>query len=334
MYEQIGKNKWKSGLLVFGFIVFVIGLGYLIGLVWGGTSHPEYAFIGLGIAFTIAMIMSFASYYKSDRVAISVSGARPVEEYMNDPNWRPLAIRFDNAVEGMSLASGLPKPKAYIIYDEAPNAFATGRNPEHSSIATTTGLLSMMTDQELQGVIGHEMSHIKNYDILLQTIVIVLVGTVILLSDIFLRTFWFAGDGGDSSGDGGALQLILMVIAIVLAILAPIIAVLIQLAISRKREYLADANGALLTRYPPGLASALGKIGTDTHQLRRANKAMAHLYIAQPLARGKGNRGRRMNSLFDTHPPIEDRIARLQEMAGSFQAVSPEEMAGAAAPTE
>lgn len=320
MYEQITKNKWKSGLMMAFFFAFVIALGYIIGLAWGGTSHPEYAFIGLGIAFTIAIVMNLVSYYKSDRVALSIAGAKPIEEYMNDPNWRPLAIRMDNAVEGLAIAAGLPKPAAYIIYDEAPNAFATGRNPEHSAVAATTGLLTMMNDQELQGVIGHEMSHIKNYDILLQTMTIVLVGTVILLSDIFLRTFWFSDSGDSDSGEAG---LIMMIVAIVFAILAPIIAMLIQLAISRRREYLADANGALLTRYPPGLSNALGKIGGDNHQLRRANKATAHLYISQPLSKEKGARGGRLNRLFDTHPPIEDRIRRLDEMTGDFQEIQP-----------
>jgi heat shock protein HtpX len=320
LYEQITANKWKSVLMMAFFFAFVVAIGYIIGLAWGGSSHPEYAFIGLGIAFTIAMVMNFISYYRSDTVALSIAGAKPVDEYMNDPNWRPIAMRFDNAVEGLAIAAGLPKPKPYIIYDEAPNAFATGRNPKHAAIAATTGLLNTMSDQELQGVIGHEMSHVKNYDILLQTMTIELVGTVILLSDIFLRTFWF---GGDDSGDSGDFGLIMMVIAIVVAILAPIIAMLIQLAISRKREYLADANGALLTRYPPGLANALRKISGDNHQLRRANKATAHMYIAQPLNKEKGARGGRMNSLFDTHPPIEDRIARLEKMAGDFHEIQP-----------
>jgi heat shock protein HtpX len=307
------------------FFAFVVALGYVIGLAWGGTSHPQYAFIGLGIAFTIAMIMNLVSYFRSDTVALRVSGAKPIEDYMNDPNWRALAIRYDNAVEGLAIAAGIPKPAPYIIYDEAPNAFATGRNPDHSAIAATTGLLTMMNDQELQGVIGHEMSHVKNYDILLQTMTIVLVGTVILLSDIFLRTFWFGGDGDSDSGEFGA---IMMIVAIVFAILAPIIAMMIQLAISRKREYLADANGALLTRYPPGLSNALRKIGGDTKQLRRANKATAHLYIAQPLNKEKGKKGGRLNSLFDTHPPIEDRVRRLDEMAGNFQEVQPGEVPG------
>ena len=326
MYEQIGANKWKSGLMMLFFLAFVVAIGYIIGLAWGGTSHPSYAFIGLGVATTIALIMSLVSYYKSDTVALSVAGAKPIEEYLNAPDWKPLAIRYDSAVEGLAIAAGIPKPAAYVIYDDAPNAFATGRNPQHSAIAATTGLLSVMNDQELQGVIGHEMSHIKNYDILLQTMTIVLLGTVILLSDIFLRTFWF-GDSDESGGDAGW---ILMIIAIVLAILAPIIAQLIKLAISRRREYLADANGALLTRYPPGLADALLKISGDTKQLRRANKATAHMYIVQPLNSERGQRGSRFNRMFDTHPPIEDRVARLREMSGDFVPVqAPEAPVGA-----
>ncbi|HEY5530857.1 MAG TPA: M48 family metalloprotease [Candidatus Anoxymicrobiaceae bacterium] len=320
MYEQISANKWKSGLMMAFFFAFVVALGYIIGLALGGTSHPQYALIGLGIAFAIAILMNVFSYYRSDTVALSISGAKPLEAYMNDPSWRHIAMRFDNTVEGLAIAAGVPKPVPYIIYDPAPNAFATGRNPEHSAIAATTGLLTMMNDQELEGVVGHEMSHIKNYDILLQTMTIVLVGTVIMLSDIFLRTFWF---GDHDSGGNGEAGMIMMIVAIVFAILAPIIAMLIQLAIGRRREYLADANGALLTRYPPGLASALQKIGGDTHQLRRANKATAHMYIAQPLNRDKEKRGSRLNGLFDTHPPIEDRIRRLDQMTGNFQEVQP-----------
>ncbi len=324
MYEEISKNKWKSALMMAIFFAFVVALGYVIGLVWGGTDNPEYALIGLGIAFAIAMLMNVFAYYRSDSVAIRVSGAKPIDMYLNDSNWRAHALRLDNTVEGLAIAAGLPKPKVYIIYDEAPNAFATGRNPDHSAVAATTGLLNMMNDQELEGVIGHEMSHIKNYDILLQTMTIVLVGTVILLSDIFLRSLWFGG--GDSDSDSGAFGAIMMIVAIVFAILAPLIAMFIQLAISRRREYLADANGALLTRYPPGLASALEKIGGDTHQLRRANKATAHLYTAQPLSKEKGSRNRRTNRLFDTHPPIEERVKRLRTMAGDFQEMQPGEV--------
>jgi heat shock protein HtpX len=297
--------------MLFIFVVFVVGLGYVIGLAWGGTTRPQLAFVGLGIAGLIAVIMGLVSYYKSDKIALSVSGARPVGD---DPQF----IRYRNAVEGLAIAAGVPTPQAYVIDDPAPNAFATGRNPQNSSIAATTGLLEMMNDPELQGVIAHEMSHVKNYDILLLTMTIVLVGTVIMLSDIFLRTFWF----GDNDSDSGEVGMILLVIGIALAIIAPIVAQLIKLAIGRKREYLADANGALLTRYPPGLANALRKIGGDERQLRRANKATAHLYIAQPLKTKEG-KGSRLNRMFDTHPPIEDRIARLDAMAHEFNEIQP-----------
>lgn len=315
MYDAISSNKWKSGLLLFMFIVFVMAIGYVIGLAWGGTTHPQYAYITLSIAFIISLIMGFVSYYQSDKMALKVSGAVPIEQFMTDPNWRPLAMRFDNAVEGLAIAAGIPKPAPYIIPDQAPNAFATGRNPEHSAIAATAGLLQMMSDQELQGVIAHEMSHVKNYDILLLTMTVVLVGTIILISDIFLRSLWFR----DNDSNSGEFGIVLLIIGIVLAILAPIIATMIKLWIGRKREYLADANGALLTRYPPGLANALGKISADPQQLRTANKATAHLFIAQPLRTEAGSKGSRMNRMFDTHPPIEDRIARLNAMAPQFQ---------------
>lgn len=307
MYEQISANKWKSGFMVFFFVVFVLGVGYVIGLAFGGTDGWFY---GLIIAFVIALVMGFTSYYKSDSLALRVSGARPLAdcEY----------IRYRTAVEGLAIAAGLPQPRIYVIDDRSMNAFATGRNPEHSAIAATTGLLDTMNDMELQGVIAHEMSHIKNYDILIQTITIVLAGTIVLLADIFLRALWFRDN--DSGGEG---QWILLIIGIVLAILAPIIAQIIKLAISRKREYLADANGALLTRYPPGLASALGKLRDDPRPLRRGNDAMNHLYISQPLKRGrKGSAGKR-SRLFDTHPPIEERIKKLEEMSVGFVPTEP-----------
>lgn len=310
MYEEISHNKWRSGLLLGIFVIFVIGLGFVIGLAWGGTAHPQYAFIGLAIGFTIAVIMGITSYWSSDKVALSVSGAVPIDD---DPRW----IRYRNAVEGLAIAAGVPTPRMYVIDDPAPNAFATGRNPEHSAIAATTGLLEMMNDQELQGVIAHEMSHVKNYDILVLSMTIILVGTVIMISDIFLRTFWFS-DADSDSGDAG---IILLIIGIALAIIAPIVAQMIKLAIGRKREYLADANGALLTRYPPGLSNALRKLQADNKQLRRANKATAHLYISQPLKTGSKEKGSCLNRMFDTHPPIEDRIARLDAMAGQFQEI-------------
>lgn len=300
MYEQISANKWKSGFLIFFFVIFVLGVGTVIGLAWGG---EDGWYIGLVIAFVIALVMAFSSYYKSDTVALAVSGARPLQEGEY--------IRYRNAVEGLAIAAGIPTPRVYVINDASPNAFATGRNPEHSAVAATTGLLDKMNDLELQGVIAHEISHIKNYDILIQTITIVLVGTLVLLADIFLRSLWFTDD---DSGEG---QWIFLLIGIALAILAPIFAKMIQFAVSRKREYLADANGALLTRYPPGLASALAKLRDDQQPLRRANNATNHLYISQPLKKARGDRSKR-SSLFDTHPPINDRIKRLEEMSAGF----------------
>ncbi|MBN2168702.1 MAG: M48 family metallopeptidase [Actinobacteria bacterium] len=297
--------------MVFFFVVFVLGVGFVIGLAFGGTDGWFY---GLIIAFVIALIMGFSSYYKSDTLALRVSGARPLIEGEY--------IRYRTAVEGLAIAAGIPTPSIYVIDDASMNAFATGRNPEHSAIAATTGLLDTMNDIELQGVIAHEMSHIKNYDILIQTITIVLAGTIVLLADIFLRSLWFS-DSGDSDNGGW----ILLVIGIVLAILAPLIAQIIKLAISRKREFLADANGALLTRYPPGLASALGKLRDDPRPLRRGNDAMNHLYISQPLKKGrKGSSGKR-SRLFDTHPPIEERIRRLEEMSAGFVPTDPTQTA-------
>lgn len=301
MYEQVSANKWKSLFMVFIFILFVLGVGYIIGRVWGGWYY------GVAIAGVIAIVMVLVSYYRSDSVALTLSGAVTVQEGEYIP--------YRSAVEGLAIAAGIPTPKIYVIDSPSMNAFATGRDPKHASVCATTGLLERMNKQELEGVVAHEVSHVKNYDILLMTITIVLVGTLILLSDIFLRTFWF---GGDSDEGGGEATLILMIIGIVLAILAPIIGQLIKLAISRRREYMADANGALLTRYPPGLADALEELQKDEYQLRTANKATAHLFIVQPLKTEKGQKGSRFNRMFDTHPPIEDRIARLRQMAGDF----------------
>jgi heat shock protein HtpX len=212
-----------------------------------------------------------------------------------------------NVVEGLAIAAGVPPPKTYIIEDSAPNAFATGRNPESSAVAVTTGLLDKLNRLELEGVIAHEMSHVRNYDIRYATFVVILVGTVALLSDWMRRSFFFRGRRGRKSGAGGG---IIVLIALLLAILAPIVAQLIRLAISRQREYLADANGALLTRYPEGLASALEKISKDKEPLEVANKATANLYIVNPLLEHRG----KLNDLFSTHPPVEDRIKRLRAM--------------------
>jgi len=296
MYEQIAANKRKSFLLVAFFLAFVFLLAWVFEQLTGMGEG------GLIFAVLIAVVVSFVSYYSSDKVVLAISRARPAtkEEF-------PFLY---NVVEGLSIAAGVPAPKCYVIDDTAPNAFATGRNPKNSVICVTTGLLQKMNRAELEGVIAHEMSHIKNYDIRLQTLAVVMVGVVALLSDWIMRSFWWGGGrrrgGRDKSGAGA----IFVVVGLLLAVLGPIISQLIRLAISRKREFLADASGAMLTRYPPGLASALRKISTDTEPLEAANKATAHLYIVNPLKDIKGA----VNKLFSTHPPIEERISALEKM--------------------
>ena len=260
---------------------------------------------GALLAFAITLVVNFIAYFASDKIVLAVSRARPVtkEEYPH----------LYNVVDGLAIAAGLPKPRCYVIDDTAPNAFASGRNPKNAVIVVTKGLLQKLNRAELEGVVAHEMAHIKNYDVLVQTLAVVMVGIVALLSDWILRSFfWGGGRRRRSSKDSGNAGMILVVIALVLAILAPLTAQLLKLAVSRKREFLADANGALLTRYPPGLASALRKLAADTEPLEAANKATAHLYIVNPLKDIK--RGGAMNKLFSTHPPIEQRISALENM--------------------
>ncbi len=299
MYEQIASNKRKSIFLIFFFLVLIAALGWVFGQI---TEFGTYALIP---AVVIALIMTWGSYYYSDKIVLAVSKARPVskQEY-------PYLY---NIVEGLALAAGLPKPRCYVIDDTAPNAFASGRNPEKAVVVVTEGLLKKLNRAELEGVIAHEMSHIKNYDIRVQTLAVVMVGVVVLLSDWILRSFLWGGrrrrSSNKSSGNAGA---ILIIIALALAILSPLIAQLLKMAVSRKREFLADANGAMLTRYPPGLASALKKLSADKEPLEVANKATAHMYIINPLKDHKGGAG--MAKLFSTHPPIEERIAALEKM--------------------
>jgi len=256
---------------------------------------------GLILAVVIAVVMTFGSYYSSDKIVLAISRARPVEK-------KDYPYLY-NVVEGLAIAAGLPKPRCYIIDDTAPNAFASGRNPKNSVIVVTSGLLEKLNRAELEGVIAHEMAHIKNYDILVQTLAVVMVGIVVLLSDWILRTFLWGGRRR-SSKDGGNVGAIIVVVGLILAIFSPFIAQLIRLAVSRKREFLADANGAFLTRYPPGLASALKKLDADREPLEAANKATAHLYIVNPLKDIKGT----VNKLFSTHPPIQERVAALEKM--------------------
>lgn len=297
MYEQISGNIWRSRLLLVFFIILVGGIGYVF---FEAFNNP----IIIPLAIIVALGGTIGSYYYSDQIVLATMHARPAE--------KSEFPQFVNAVEGLAIASGLPEPKPYVVDDPAPNAFATGRDPEHAVICATTGLLAMMDRNELEGVIAHEMSHVKNYDIRFMTIVAVLVGAIALMAD----WFWWSGRlGGFRQSDrdeegGGQSQIIFLIIGIVLAILAPISAALVQAAISRQREFLADSSGAMLTRYPDGLASALEKISQDPHALSGANKATAHLFIANPLR----DHGGVMNSLFDTHPPVEERVRRLREM--------------------
>jgi heat shock protein HtpX len=300
MYEQISRNKWKSAALVVFFMAFIFLLTWFFEYLTGWGKG------GLVLAVAVAMGMAAVGYYSSDKIVLTISRARPVtkDEF-------PYLY---NVVEGLAIAAGVPAPKCYVIDDTAPNAFAAGRKPETSSICVTTGLLEKLNRVELEGVIAHEMSHIKNYDVRLQTVVVVMAGVVALLSDWMLRSFWWGGGrrrGRGKGGSGGA-EGVLVLVGLALAVLSPFIATIIQLAVSRKREFLADANAAMLTRYPAGLASALRKISADTEPLEAANKATAHLYIVNPLKDIKGGGG--LNRLFSTHPPIEERIAALEKM--------------------
>ena len=274
------------------FLVFIIGLGWVF-------SYQFNSPIILVVAVIFSSLMSFISYWYSDKIVLAISRAKEIKKEDNPELYR--------LVENLCLTAGLPLPKIYLIEEMALNAFATGRNPEHAVVAVTRGLLERLERQELEGVLAHELSHIGNRDMLLSTVVVVLVGLVALISDLFLRWTWFSGGRRDSR-EGGQLGAIMMLIGIVLAILSPFIAILIQLAISRKREFLADASGALLTRYPDGLASALEKISGDQIPLRVANKATAHLYITNPF------KGKKVSRLFMTHPLIEERISALRGM--------------------
>lgn len=274
------------------FLVFIIGLGWVF-------SYQFNTPIILIIAVAFSTLMSFFSYWYSDKLVLKMSKAHPIEEKDNPELFR--------IVENLSITAGLPMPRVFIIEEPAPNAFATGRDPKHAVVAVTRGLLEKLNRSELEGVIAHEMSHIGNRDILLQTVVVVLVGFVALLSDWFLRWTLFFG-GGDNDRGGGQVKVIMMIIGLILAIVSPLIAILIQLSISRKREFLADADGALLTRYPEGLASALEKISQDPNKVKTANKATAHMYIANPL------KGKKVSKWFMTHPSVEDRVNNLRGM--------------------
>ncbi|MEK6957910.1 MAG: M48 family metallopeptidase [archaeon] len=294
MYEQISENNRNTIILVAFFSVFILFLSWVLGEIWFGGGGT----IGIIIGLIFLLIYVTFSYYFADRIVLAISGAKELQRKDN--------IYLYSLIEGLAIAAGIPAPKAYVINDTALNAFATGRNPGHSIIVVTSGLLQRLDRQELEGVIAHEMSHIKNYDIRLMMLVVVFVGLTALLSDIILRSILWGKHGGNR-GRGG---LILLVVGIVLAIITPIVAMLLKFAISRQREYLADASGVMLTRNPEGLASALEKIGSDKEVLEAANSATAHLYIDNPLK----NRKAWFDGMFDTHPKIGDRVKRLRGM--------------------
>lgn len=294
IYSQISGNKTKSVFLVGVFLVLIITFGWMISGYYG---NPIILYIAVAISF----IQAWVGYFYSDKIALVTARATPVTGKENRET-----KQLVNMIQNLTITAGVPMPKVYLIDDSAPNAFATGRDPQHASIAVTTGLVEKLEDEELQGVLAHELSHIRNYDIRVMSLVVVLVGIIAVVSDFFLRSMFWGGqrsNDNDNNGNG-----IMIAIALVLAILAPIAATLIQLAVSRKREFLADASGALLTRYPEGLASALAKISTDEEPLEVANRGTAHLYISNPL------KNINPRSWLSTHPPIEERMKRLREM--------------------
>lgn len=299
LYANKESNIFKTWVYLAGFFLFVIGLGWLLSYTFQNPSILVFAVV-------LSIVMSIGSYWYSDKIVLAISKAKKIEKQDNPELYR--------IVENLSITAGLPAPKIYIIEDRQPNAFATGRNAQHAVVAATTALLERLDRMELEGVLAHELSHIGNRDMLVSTIVVVLVGVVVLMADFFFRiTFWGGLGGRDRDREGGQLRGILILVSLVAIIVAPILAQLMKLAISRKREFLADASGALLTRHPEGLARALEKIAADPHELRSANDATAHLYLVNPF-RNK-ERISWIHKLFMTHPPVEERIAALRGMS-------------------
>ena len=301
MYEQIASNKRRSAALIFGFVLLLVLVGVVVGQLIGGGPTASI------VALVIAAVMAFTSYWKSDSIALAVSRAVPA-----DPTTYQ---RLHNLVEGLCIAGGLPKPKVYVINDPAPNAFATGRNPQHAAIAVTTGLLEKMNRVELEGVVAHELSHIRNYDILVSTIAVTLVGSIALMTDLAIRMMWWNGGRTSREGDRNNGSNPLALFGFVLLILAPIIAKAMQAAVSRQRETLADVSACQMTRYPPGLISALEKLRADQTATHSASMATAHMWIEQPLS-GVSDGGKLsfFHRMFDTHPPLDDRIALLKDL--------------------
>ena len=295
LYTHQSSNVRKTWFLMTVFLIFIIGFSYVVSVLMG---NPAILYFGV----IISLLINIGSYWYSDTLVIKMTGAVPatIEQHRE----------LINVVENLAITAGLPMPKVYIVNDQAPNAFATGRNPEHSAVAVTSGLLSILDRSELEGVLAHELSHIGNRDILVSTVAVVLAGFIAIISDMLMRSMLWGG-GRDRDSKAG---LIFIVLGIVGIILAPIAAQMIQMAVSRKREYLADASGALLTRYPEGLASALEKISAHSQPMRRANNATAHLFIADPFGNEKRTLGQKISGLFQTHPSASDRIKILRDM--------------------
>jgi heat shock protein HtpX len=302
MFDQIQANKRRSALLVVAFVALVVVVAWAFNLIIG------YGTVGVLIALAVAGLGAFAAYWKSDAVALAMSHARPADPVEH--------ARLHNVVEGLCIAAGLPKPRLYVVEDDAPNAFATGRDPKHAAVAVTTGLLDKLNRIELEGVLAHELSHIKNYDILVSTLAVTLVGVIALLSDWGLRFLWWGGPRhrNDRSEGSGPMAFV-AIIGFVLLLLTPIVARLMQFAVSRRRESLADVTGVSLTRYPPGLISALEKLRDDSTVVHSASRATAHLWIEAPTAQ-VASEGKLawLNRLFNTHPPLDERIQALREL--------------------
>lgn len=293
MYSAIAKNKRNTYLIVGLFIAIIAGLGWIFSQVYGSVGIFWGSMVGAGI-------YALFQYFMASKIALSVNGAKEISKRDNP--------QFYRIVENLAIANGMPMPKVYIIEDPAPNAFATGRDPEHAHVAATTGLLEIMTKTEVEGVMAHEMGHVKNYDIRVMMIVFGLVSAIGLIADLFMRMMWFSGGNDEDSSPNPAF----LIIGIAAAIISPFVAMLVQMAVSRQREYLADATGAMTTRHPEGLASALEKLRDYGRPMQRQNSSTAHLFFANPLKAGS------IAKLFSTHPPLEDRIARLRGIEGKM----------------